>query len=73
MSGVVIGIIILAAIGIPVLIWGGLHTFRQNRRPPSRHLGRPDHVHCPACGEKNAANAAFCEKCGHRLGGAPGG
>jgi hypothetical protein len=55
-----------------VLLWAGLHTFRQNRRPPSRHLGRPDHVHCPACGEKNAANAAFCEKCGHRLGGSPG-
>jgi len=67
MSGVVIGIIILAAIGIPLLIWAGIHAFREQRRPPSHHPGRPDHVHCPACGHKNAGNATHCERCGRAL------
>jgi hypothetical protein len=75
MSGVYIAIIILAVIGIPLLLYIGIKEFWGGRRlnEPSRHPGRPDHVHCPACHERNAGNAEFCEKCGHRLRAATGG
>ena len=73
MSGIYYGFIILAVIGIPVLIWAGVRTFRQRRQPPSHHPGRPDHIHCPSCGHKNAGNAMHCEQCGRALHpGAPG-
>ena len=57
----------------PVVI-AGVKAFRGGGRlkEPKRHPGQPDHVRCPACGEKQAGNALFCEKCGHRLRAEPG-
>ncbi len=71
MGAWLLAIVILAVIGIPLLIWAGIHVLRGDRRvkEPSSHRGRPAHVHCPVCHEKNAGNAEFCEKCGHRLAG----
>ena len=67
-----LSIVILCVVGIPLVIWGGLKVFRRERHmeQPSHHPGRPDHVHCPYCGEKNAGNATHCEKCGRSLAGA---
>jgi hypothetical protein len=73
MSAVYIALIVLAVVAVPLLIYAGIKAFRggERLREPSRHPGRPDHVRCPACGERNAGNATFCEKCGHRLRGEP--
>jgi hypothetical protein len=73
MSGVFITIIILAVIGIPLVIYIGIRAYWGGRRlnGPQRHPGVPDHVRCPACGERNAGNTTFCEKCGQRLHDAP--
>ena len=66
-----LSILILCIVGIPLVIWAGLKLFRRERHmeQPSNHPGRPDHVHCPYCGEKNPGNATHCEKCGRPLGG----
>ena len=74
MSALSVAIIIFAVIAVPLLIIGAVKTFRRGSRlkEPSRHPGQPGHVRCPECGERNAGNAVFCEKCGHRLRGEPG-
>ena len=74
MSAVYVALIILAVIAVPLLIIAGVKAFRGGGRlsEPKRHPGRPDHVRCPACGERQAGNAVFCEKCGHRLQDEPG-
>ena len=74
MSGVFIAVIILAVIGIPLVVIAGVKAFRGGGRlnEPKRHPGQPDHARCPACGEKQAGDAVFCEKCGHRLRAEPG-
>ena len=74
MSAVSIALIILAVIAVPLLIIAGVKAFRGGGRlkEPKRHPGQPDHVRCPACGEKQAGNAVFCERCGQRLRDEPG-
>ena len=56
-----------------VVIYIGIRAYWGGRRlnGPQRHPGVPDHVRCPACGERNAGNTTFCEKCGQRLHDAP--
>ena len=64
MSAVYVALIILAVIAVPLLIIAGVKTFRGGGRlkEPRHHPGRPDHVRCPACGERQTGNAVFPRK-----------